>query len=685
MPRKKKEAPTSGQAAQTHPEQAPHVDLTPAEQKKVREILGHEPNAVEWGMIDIMWSEHCSYKTSRPSLKLLPTTGKGVLLGPGFDSGILDIGDGWGIAFKIETHNHPSAIEPYGGAATGIGGIVRDILAVGAYPVCFLDSLHFGSLSSPHSQWLFRYVVKGVGDYGNCIGVPTTAGEIQFDESFERNCLVNVACAGFVKKDEIVTGDAKDAGDILILVGGSTGRDGVHGVTFASRNLDEASEDDRPAVQIPDPFTKKLIIDACAEAYGAKLVKAMKDLGGGGLTCASSEMAHKGEKGARIDISKIMVREKNMAPYEIMLSESQERMLFSTDNARLEELLEIFKKYSLPHTIIGEITDDRNLTVMNGTDEVACLPTHILAEVPTIQREMKKPKREKDIAVPEPRGVEPLFFKMLSSENICSRRWVYQQYDHEVGDRSALKAGVGDAAVMLAPNGGAIAITSDSNSAHCYLNPYEGSVGIMAEAFRNLTSVGAKAIGIVDNLSFGSPEKPEVYWSFHESVRGIADAAVAFETPCVGGNVSFYNEDEVTKLSIKPSPVIVMVGLLEKRENMRGPAFKQRDDIVLLGETKSEMGGSEYHRIAHRTLSGKVPKADPQQEKKTAEFILSHLDKINSIHDCSKGGLAIALAEMCVLGNVGAQIDPGKVPSTCSRLDELMFSESHGRYIIGTN
>ncbi len=677
MPRKKKDSPEQ--------KKAPGVDLTAEEQRKVRELLGREPNEVEWGMIDIMWSEHCSYKSSRPSLKLLPTKGEKVLLGPGFDSGIIDIGKGWGVAFKVETHNHPSAIDPYGGSATGIGGIVRDILAVGAFPVCFLDSLHFGSLSSPHSQWLFRYVVKGVGDYGNCIGVPTTAGEIQFDESFERNCLVNVACAGYVKKDEIVTGDAKDAGDMLILVGGSTGRDGVHGVTFASRNLDEASEGDRPAVQIPDPFTKKLIIDACAEAYGAKLVKAMKDLGGGGLTCASSEMAHKGGKGALIDISKVFVREKNMAPYDILLSESQERMLFSTDKKRLDRLLAIFKKYSLPHAVIGEITADRNLTVMNGKTRIVCLPTHILAEVPVLNREKKQPKHEKEaVEIPELRGFEPLLITLFSSENLCSRRWVYQQYDHEVGDRSALKAGKGDAAVMVAPNGGAMAITSDSNSAHCFLDPYEGSAGIMAEALRNITCTGAKPLGIVDNLSFGNPEKPEVFWSFHESVKGIADAAKVFGTPCVGGNVSFYNEDDVTKMAVKPSPLIIMLGFMEKTGCMRSPALTEGDSIVVLGKTKPEMGGSEYHRIIHKTLAGDVPKADLKAEKKTSDFVLSNLDKANSIHDCSKGGLLVALAEMCIAGKAGAEVDHQKVPSECKRFDEIAFSESHGRYLIGT-
>jgi phosphoribosylformylglycinamidine synthase len=516
--------------------------------------------------------------------------------------------------------------------------------------------------------------------------VPTVAGEVQFDESFERNCLVNVACAGFVKHEEIVKGDAKDAGDILILVGGSTGRDGVHGVTFASRTLDEASEEDRPSVQIPDPFTKKLIIDACAEAYGAKLVKAMKDLGGGGLTCASSEMAHKGKKGARIDISKVIVRDKSMAPYEIMLSESQERMLFSTDKERLDKLLAVFRKYSLPHAVIGEITGDGNMAIINGKETVACLPTHILAEVPVVSREKKKPvKKTESVTIPEPKGAEPLLLKLLSSENICSRRWVYQQYDHEVGDRSALKAGRGDAAVMLAPNGKAVALTSDSNSAHCSIEPYEGSAGVMAESLRNLACTGAKAIGIVDNLSFGNPEKPEVFWSFCESVRGIADAANAFETPCVGGNVSFYNEDEVTKLAVKPAPVIVMLGLIGDRKNIRSPALKDTDSIIVLGSTKPEMGGSEYHRVIHKTLAGEVPKTDMKVEKKTAEFVLSKIEKISCVHDCSKGGLLVALAEMCIAGGVGATVDPKMIPSTCKRFDELAFSESHARYILGTS
>jgi phosphoribosylformylglycinamidine (FGAM) synthase-like enzyme len=317
-----------------------------------------------------------------------------------------------------------------------------------------------------------------------------------------------------------------------------------------------------------------------------------------------------------------------MAPYEIMLSESQERMLFSTDNARLDKLLSIFRKYSLPHAVIGEVTSDKNLAVMNGSEQVACLPTHILAEVPTVKREAKKPKQEKlPGEVPEPRGIEPLLLKLLSSENICSRRWVYQQYDHEVGDRSALKAGKGDAAVMLAPNGGAMAIVCDSNSAHCHLDPYEGALGVMAESLRNITCTGAKALGIVDNLSFGNPEKPDVFWAFSESVKAIADAAKIFETPCVGGNVSFYNEDEVTKLSIKPAPVIVMMGFMESRLSMRTPAFKEGDSIIVIGATKPEMGGSEYHRVIHRTLGGEVPKADLMLEKKTADFILSQLGK----------------------------------------------------------
>ncbi|MFH1448773.1 MAG: phosphoribosylformylglycinamidine synthase subunit PurL [Candidatus Micrarchaeota archaeon] len=661
------------------------VNLTEDEQEKVKSILGREPNEVEWGMIDVMWSEHCSYKTSRPSLSLLPTKGKDVVLGPGFESGVIDIGGGWAVAFKIETHNHPSAIEPYGGAATGIGGIVRDIISVGAFPVCFLDSIHFGSLKSPHSQWLLRYVVKGIGDYGNCIGVPTVAGEVQFDESFERNCLVNAACVGFVRRDRIVTGVAKDIGDLLVLVGGSTGRDGIHGVTFASRNLDDKSEDDRPAVQIPDPFTKKLIIDACLEAFEAGIVKALKDLGGGGLTCASSEMAHNGKKGARVDISRVFVREKGMTQYEIMLSESQERMLFLISPEHLNDFTSICKKYSLQHAVIGEITGGRTFTVVDGKEQIACIPTHILAEVPVMDRPKRKPKKaNRGENFPEPKGMIPLLLTMLSSENICSKKWVYQQYDHEVGDRSALKAGFGDAAVILAPNGDAIAVTSDSNSAHCALDPYIGSAGIMAEALRNLTCVGAEAIGIVDNLSFGNPEKPEVLWVFHESVKGIADAAKAFKTPCVGGNVSLYNEDEVTKMSIKPAPVILMVGAL-KRSHIRSHALKKGDSIIIIGSTKPEMGGSEYHRVIFGSSGGNVPEVDLKKEKEMSEFVLSHIDEINSVHDCSKGGLLVALAEMCTRGGTGASIHINEIPSTCKRFDELAFSESHGRYLIGTS
>ncbi len=663
----------------------PDVDLTTEEQKSIISLLGREPNDVEWGMIDVMWSEHCSYKSSRPSLSLLPTTGEKVLLGPGYDSGIVDIGDGWAAAFKIETHNHPSAIEPYGGAATGIGGIVRDIISVGGTPVAFLNSIHFGSLNSPHSQWLLRYVVKGIGDYGNCIGVPTVAGEVQFDDSFERNCLVNAACVGFVKHDCIVSGYAKDAGDLLVLAGGSTGRDGVHGVTFASKNLDEGSEDDRPAVQIPDPFTKKLIIDACLEAFGENIIKALKDLGGGGLTCASSEMAHKGKKGAKIDISRVFVREKEMQAFEILLSESQERMLFSVDPSDLKKLTNILEKYSLTYAVIGEITEDKCLTVMDKDKVVAKLPTHILAEVPVVNRPKKKPeKKENEGKISEPKGMAPLLTTLFSSDNICSRRWVYQQYDHEVGDRSALKAGLGDAAVVLSPNGKAIAVTSDSNSLHCALDPYVGSLGIMAEALRNLACVGAKAVGIVDNLSFGNPENPEIMWEFHESVKGIADAAKAFNTPCVGGNVSLYNEDDLTKRAIKPTPVIVMIGTVDKLDNITSHGFRTGESIVLLGSTAPEMGGSEYHRVIHKTQAGQVPLVDLEKEKMKAEFVINQQDKITCAHDCSKGGLLVTIAEMCASGLVGATIDIHKIPNTCKRFDELAFSESHGRYVICT-
>lgn len=668
------------------------VDLKPEELKKAEKMLGRKPNAVEAGMIDVMWSEHCSYKSSRPVLKLLPQKGPSVICGPGNDAGAVDIGDDYVAVFKIESHNHPSAIEPYNGAATGIGGIIRDVLCMGARPIALLDPLRFGSIKSPHSRWLFKYVVKGIADYGNCVGIPTVGGEAEFDESFESNCLVNVACVGIAKKDEIVLAEAKYPGDVVILAGGSTGRDGIHGVTFASRTLTEESEEDRPAVQVGDPFTKKLIIDSTLEILETGFVHGLKDLGGGGLTCGSSEMANKGSTGIDIELSKIHLREKGLLPFEIMLSESQERMLFIVDPSGVETVTGILNKYGLSWSIVGKVTDSKNINVFLDGRLVAKVPAKLLAESPTIERGIEKPSYIDKLRIvnkPDmPDALSEILIQLIASENIASKEWVYRQYDHEVGDRSVVKCGEGDAAVLriLGEDKG-IAVSSDCNSKHCYLDPYNGGAGATAEACRNVASVGARPIAIVDCLNFGNPEKADVFWQFRETVRGISDMCKILQTPCVGGNVSFYNEDEVTKNAVKPSPVVVALGVLDTLKKVITLTFKNvNDSIILLGKTFPEMGGSEYYYSIHHIEGGIAPKVDMQREKDTMDLVLLAIKKnyVNAAHDCSKGGLGAALSIMSIKSNLGIEINLSKINAENMRLDELLFSESHSRFIVTT-
>ncbi len=666
------------------------VDLKPDEIEKVKQMLGRTPNMVEVGMIDIMWSEHCSYKSSRPILKMLPKSAPQVVVGPGFDAGVVDIGDGMVVTFKIESHNHPSAIVPYDGAATGIGGIVRDILCMGARPVALLDPLRFGSLSSGHSRWLFEYVVKGIGDYGNCIGVPTVGGEVEFDDSFEKNCLVDVCCVGIGKKEEVKKGMANQVGDKLILMGGSTGRDGLGGVTFASRVLTDKSEQDRPAVQIADPFTKKLIIEATLETLKTEFVHGLKDLGGGGLTCVCSEMAGAGRTGVDVDLDKIILRESNMIPYEIMLSESQERMMFAVDPQGVETITNIFEKYEVPYAVIGTVVKTGKFRMYKDGKEVGFLPVEILDEAPIIHRESRKPEhidRLKQIKPPSmPQDLSEVIYRLLGAPNIADMGWVYHQYDHEVGVRTIVKPGQGDAAVLrVLDTNKAIAVASDCNSRHTYLDPYHGGAGAIAQACRNVVAMGAKPLAMVDGLNFGNPEDPEIFWTFVEAVRGITDMCIGLDLPCVGGNVSFYNEDEVTKKAVKPSPMIVVVGLLEDQTKTMTMDFKQDGDlIILLGDTFNELGGSEYYNFIHQIEGGMAPQTDPVRERNVLQCILELIDQrlVTAAHDCSKGGLAIALAKMCIKGNLGAQIDLKAVKAPSLRLDELLFAESHSRFIV---
>ena len=668
------------------------LDLNDDEIGKVREILGREPNIVEWAMIDVQWSEHCSYKSSRPVLKLLPREGERVLVGPGQDAGVVDIGDDDAVVFKIESHNHPSAVDPYNGAATGIGGIIRDILCMGARPIALIDPLRFGLLEDGHTKWLLKYVVKGIGDYGNCIGVPTVGGEVEFDPSFEKNCLVNVGCLGVTSHDKIIPSKAGNPGDYVVLMGGSTGRDGIHGVTFASKELSgDSEEDDRGSVQIGDPFTKKKIIDATLEAIETGFVKGLKDLGGGGLTCGTCEMADAASVGLEINLDEVYLREPDMDTWEIVISESQERMLFIVCPEGLNAVVDVFEKYELPYAVIGKVTDTGRLVMYRGEELVVDLPPHILTKVPTIDRESKRPSYL-DTAWKIKRPVPPedingAIYTLLGSPNIGSKEWIYRQYDHEVGVRTVIKPGKADAAVLrVLEKKKGIAIAADCNSHHVYLDPYNGGLEAVVEACRNVISVGAEPVGMVDCCNFGNPEDPEIFWQFNEAVRGMADACKFLKIPCVGGNVSFYNEDTVTGIAIKPAPVVMVVGLMEDVEKAVTMEFKQPDEkIVIVGETLDEVEGSEYYTVIHKIEKGTPPQVDLLKEKRAMCAMLEVIDKgyITASHDCSRGGLAVALSLMCLKGGLGADVDLDKVP-TLEKIpfDSLLFSETNGRYIL---
>jgi len=698
------------------------MTLMDSEMEYIRGILGREPNELEEGMLDIMFSEHCSYKSSRPILKFFPTEGKNIIIGPGDDAGMVSVTDDLALAVGIESHNHPSAIEPYGGAGTGIGGILRDIISMGAMPIALLDSLRFGPLEDQKSRYLFEHVVKGISDYGNRVGVPTVGGEVEFDESFRANPLVNVMCAGIVKKDKIVKGIAPNVGDVLLLMGGMTGRDGIHGVTFASEELTSNSEiEDRPAVQVGDPFTKKKVLEASLEILEKIDVAGVKDLGGGGLTCCVSEIVDKCGNGAVVDLNAIPLREDGMTPYETMLSESQERMIFAINPKDVNEAFAICDKYELPKSIIGEVTDTKlmivedssinsndnsnnnsddanksSLVVDNNIKEtygkpIASMPTVLLADPPSLNRETRKPKKdEKYIEVEDP-SIDESIIKILSSPNIASKKWVYKQYDHEVQVRTVVKPG-DDAAVLKVDDEKAVVLSCDCNSIHTKLSPYDGGAGSVAEAIRNVVAMGAEPYAVVDCLNFGNPENPEILWQFKQCVQGMADLAEKFDTPIISGNVSFYNETEGVK--INPSPTVGVVGVCDLN-NVRTTGFKNEGDkIIIIGTTYDEVDGSEYHRTIHGIEQGEAPKIRINNEIASAKEILKLLDKdpgefkgiknnITSIHDCSAGGIAIALSEMAISGGIGAEINLDKVPTQGEiSLNNTLFSESHGRYII---
>ena len=659
------------------------MTLTDSEMEYIEGILGRKMNELEEGMLDVMFSEHCSYKSSRRFLGAFPTEGENIILGPGDDAGLVSVTDKYALAVGMESHNHPSAIEPYGGAGTGIGGILRDIISMGAMPIALLDSLRFGPLENDQkSRYLFEHVVKGISDYGNRVGVPTVAGEIEFDESFRTNPLVNVMCVGLVEKDKIVRGQAPNIGDVFLLMGGTTGRDGIHGVTFASEELTSDSEtEDRPAVQVADPFTKKRVLEASLEILEKIDVSGVKDLGGGGLTCCISELVDESNNAAFVDLRSIPLRETGMTPYEIMLSESQERMVFvlNPDDVKLAQ--EICDKHEIVSAVIGEVREGNNMIISDEGDEIANLPTILLADPPSIERPIKEiPEDTEKIELKEP-GVYESLPKLLSSPNIASKEWVYKQYDHEVQVRTVVKPG-DDAAVLRIDENTAVALTTDSNTIHTKLSPFDGAAGCVAEAIRNVISMGATPYAVVDCLNFGNPETPEILWQFKTAIEGMSLVAENFNAPVISGNVSFYNETEGIK--INPTPAVGVIGV-EDIENIRTMDFKNEGDkIILIGKTYDELTGSEYHRTIHNLEKGTAPRIRIDEEVANGQTVLDLIandnDKnITAVHDVSAGGLAVALSEMVIKSGLGCE-----VTLKDDNLDkiQLLYSESHARYLL---
>ena len=662
------------------------MTLTDTEMEYIKEELGREPNPLEYGMLDIMFSEHCSYKSSRPILKLFPTEGEKVIMGPGDDAGIVELTDELALVMGMESHNHPSAVEPYGGAGTGIGGIIRDIISMGAMPVALLDSLRFGPMEDQRSRYIFEYVVKGISDYGNRVGIPTVGGEVEFEDNFKFNPLVNVVCAGIVRKNEIVRGIAPNVGDVFVLMGGRTGRDGIHGVTFASEELTSSSElESRPAVQVGDPFTKKQVMEATFEALEKVNVQGLKDLGGGGLTCCISEMADKSGNGALMELTKVPLREEGMTPYEIMLSESQERMVFVVHRQDVDGLLQIFNKHELPYAVIGQVTATGRMVVTQEGEVVADLPTELLADPPLVEREAIKPEKDEKYVEVEDGPIDEALLNLLSSPNLASKKWVYRQYDHEVQIRTVVKPG-DDAAVLRVDDEKAFTLTSDCNSIHCYLNPYHGGAGAVAEAIRNVVAMGSEPLCMVDCLNFGNPEKPEVFWQFKECVQGMSDLANRFQLPVTSGNVSFYNETE--GVTVNPSPVVSVAGVMNLKD-IRTMAFKNEGDkILIIGATRAEMDGSEYHKTIHGLVQGEAPQVNIEEEYASAQAILELIQndengQVTAVHDLSAGGLGVTLAEMIIKGDMGGSVDLSRVPGTEGlSVPEILFSESHARYLV---
>ncbi len=694
--------------------------LKPEEYQEIVRRLGRHPNKAELGMFGVMWSEHCCYKNSRPLLSQFPTTGERVLVGPGENAGVVDLGNGLRLAFKIESHNHPSAVEPFQGAATGVGGILRDIFTMGARPIAILNSLRFGNLENARTKRIFQGVVEGISHYGNCIGVPTVAGEIYFDPAYTGNPLVNAMALGLMETEEIVKSGAYGIGNPVLYVGSTTGRDGMGGASFASSELTDDSMDDRPAVQVGDPFLEKSLVEACLAAFKTGAVVAAQDMGAAGLTCSTSEMADKGGVGIELDLDKIPARETGMTPYEYLLSESQERMLFVAEKGREQELIDIFHSWELQAVVAGSVIAEPVVRILYRGEVAAEVTATALADdTPIYKRELLKepPAYVKEAAqwtadsLPgcDYQGIDvrgtyttwnEILLQLLDTPTIASKQWIYRQYDHQVQNNTILLPGGADAAVIRVRPIDAkpedctigVAATTDCNSRYVYLDPYEGAKAAVAEAARNLSCVGAEPIAVTDNLNFGSPEKPVGYWQLANACLGVADACRQMSTPVTGGNVSLYNEtldSDGNPQPIYPTPVIGMVGLVPDISKVCGQSWTSEEDVIyLLGyglTTRSPLGASEYLAAIYQTVAGQPPVVDFELERKVQAACRHGIRQgwIKSAHDLAEGGLAVALAEACIGNGLGAKVS---IPvSETQRLDELLFGEVASQIVVSVD
>ena len=652
-------------------------------------FLGRKPNYTEIGVFSVMWSEHCAYKNSKPLLRRFPVTGERVLMGPGEGAGIVDIGDNQAVVFKIESHNHPSAVEPYQGAATGVGGIIRDIFSMGARPIASLNSLRFGKLDQPRTKYLFEHVVSGIAGYGNCIGIPTVGGEVIFDESYEGNPLVNAMCVGLIDHDKIQRGVAKGVGNPVFYVGPPTGRDGIHGATFASEELTEESEAKRTAVQVGDPFMEKLVMEACLELIDSGIVLGIQDMGAAGLTCSSAEMASKAGNGLELYLDQVPQREEGMTAYEMMLSESQERMLFVVEPKDEAQAREIFERWGVICAKVGKVTDDGRLKLVHHGEVVGDMPvTALVDECPIYNKPSTVPAYYEQNATVDTLRYDEVadlghaLEQVLSSPTVASKAWVYNQYDYMVRTSTAVAPGSDAAVVTIRGTRKALAMTTDCNGRFVYLDPEVGGKIAVSEAARNIVCSGAEPLAITDNLNFGSPEKSDIFWQMEKSVDGMAEACRVLSTPVIGGNVSLYNEN--AKGAIYPTPVVGMVGLVHDVDHITTQGFKHEGDVILvLGDTLAELGGSEFQAVVHGVTEGRPPQMDLDTEKRLLEAVLGAIQQglVQSAHYLAEGGLAVALAESCISGNVGAKVQL----ETSLRPDVALFSETQSRILLSAS